>query len=149
MFRLQPTSADDLLKVLGFLKEYKIPFHIPLESVDSLIETLNGHNLEHYKDVLLGTPLEDLCVPKKYENTLLKPSSELKHFCGSEWVINGKYVTEEILLQRIEQYAKINHLKNGIYTQLDETLRRILSTDKLSVNDFELCQLFQHVTCSS
>ena len=149
MIRLQPANADDLLKVLGFLKEYKIPFHIPSESVDALIEILKDHNLEHYKDVLNGTPLEELCMPKKYQQKFLKPFSDLKHFCGSEWVIYGKYVTEEILLRRIELYAKINNLKNGIYTHLDETLRRILSTDKVSVNEFELCQLFQHVTYSS
>jgi hypothetical protein len=149
MIVLPATNADDILKIFGFLKECRIPFHIPSEHVGPIMDIMKHHNLELYTDILTGTPLEELCIPKKYEQKLLKPSSNLKHFCGSEWVIGGKYVTEEILFQRIDQYAIINKLKNGMYFQLDEILRNVLCTDKLIVNDFELRNLFHSITCSS
>jgi len=149
MITIQPKDADDILKIFGFLKEYRIPFHIPSEHIEPIMNTMKHHNLELYTDILTGTPLEELCIPKKYEQKLLKPSSNLKHFCGSEWIIGGKYVTEEILFQRFEHYASINKLKKGMYFQLDEILRGILCTEKLVVNDFELRNLFHSITCSS
>lgn len=143
---LQPQNVNDIFKLFGFLKEYSIPFQVPPESVTTLKGVLEHHNLELFKDILIGTPFEELCLPKTYEQKLLLPSSALKHFCGSEWIICGKYVTEEIVSLRIEQYASINHLKNGMYLELDETLRTLLCTDKPVVNDYELRELFKNVT---
>ena len=143
---LVPQNADDMFKLLGFLKDYSIPFQIPTDSLAAILDTLKHHNLESFKDILTGTALEELCVPKSYEQKLLLPTSDLKHFCGSEWIICGKYVSEDILYKRIQQYAEINQLKKGMYLQLDETLRKVLLTDKLVVNDYELRELFKGIT---
>ena len=144
--QINPQNIDDVFKIFGFLKEYNIPFHIPPDSIAPLMKMLEKHALETYKDILSNTPLSNLCTPVHYDEVLLLPKTEFKHFCGSEWIINGKYITEKIIFDRIDHHARVNNLRNGMYLHLDKTLQQLLCTDKIAVNDSELRGLFKN-TC--
>jgi hypothetical protein len=140
-------TIEDAFALFSFLKQHKLPFHV--NSVEKLITILQNHNLTPYKDILKGGPLEKLCIDRKFDTQLLEATTAFKHFCGREWIINGKYITEEIFIDRIEQHATIYNLREGFYTRLDSALQEALNTTKPVVNDYELSQLFQNTVKSA
>jgi hypothetical protein len=142
-------NIEDAFAFFSFLKQHNLPFHVPANSVEKLITILQNHNLTPYKDILKGGPLEKLCIDRKFDTQLLEATSAFKHFCGREWIINGKYITEQVFTDCIHKYATIHNLHGGFYTRLDSVLQEALKTTKPVVNDYELSQLFQNAVNSA
>jgi len=137
-------TIEDAFTLFSFLKQHNLPFHVPADSVEKLITILQNHNLIPYKDILKGGPLEKLCIDRTFDTEHVEATSAFKHFCGREWLINGKYITEQIFIERVQQHASIHNLREGFYTRLDSELQEALNTTKPVVNDYELSQLFQN-----
>ena len=135
-------TIESAFTLFSFLKQHKLPFQV--DSVENLITILQNHNLTPYKDILKGGPLEKLCIDRIFDTEHVEATSAFKHFCGREWLINGKYITEQIFIDRIQQHATIHNLHEGFYTRLDSVLHEALNTTKPVVNDYELTQLFQN-----
>lgn len=127
--RILPSNTPDLLKILGFLKDSQIPFVIAQEDVEPLQALLKDHDMSEFATLLSNTPLEHLCLPPRTSRKLWIPQSDFKHFCGSEWLIRGAYLTEEIFLDRILKYKQVNGLEQGAYLCLDDCLKQLFQTD--------------------
>jgi hypothetical protein len=140
-------TIEDAFTLFSFLKQHKLPFQV--HSVENLITILQNHNLTPYKDILKGGPLEKLSIDRKFDTQLLEATSAFKHFCGPEWIIKGKYITEQIFADCVHKYATIHNLHEGFYTRLNSVLQEALNTTKLVVNDYELSQLFQNTVKSA
>jgi len=133
-------TIEDAFTLFSFLKQHNLPFQV--DSIEILTAILQNHNLTPYKDILKGSPLESLCMDRTFHTEHVEATSAFKHFCGREWLINGKYITEQIFIERVQQHASIHNLREGFYTRLDSELQEALNTTKPVVNDFELSQLF-------